>query len=632
MNIKVKLLIFTAFALISIVGAKRAEAVSYLNVVQPDHQPEGVAVTSPADNIDFFYFTISNTASSTEDLNLNRLVINNAGTSGQQARGVFSSLSLCATEGGYLRGNCGDNLITRTSVRTGRDGYLFHNFNYTIPQGQTRYFTILATVNVMIRDGLTIRLALNNANNFRAVGVDTGVRTQVLGNFPIQGNLFTIDSENGINGLGGILADSLNNPISGNVVAGTDQVPVLNLRFRATDHSFRITNLRFAQLIDGTTRSVDSLTLSYLNKDGNRLNITRNFNANSSTINYGLGLNNAIYVPADQTAIVNVYANLGVIGQNPAAVTGDQLKFAFISNQNFSARNDNEKLVRIVVAQNNQVPGNIMVVHGTLPTIEADPEAGEGNFGNGRVELYRFKVTAAEGTNLSLKKLSFRINLNDSVWNNASLTLRNFEILEGDSYDNVSALNQADTGANSYQIYNGFGATGTIANGSWQGGRLSHASGTLAAHYPQGTKNAILVFNDDRLITAGESKYYILRAIAANVDGGANSDDSLSTYMYDGDTEINDSNFLTAGCYFFRANCGKSKYGLNQEARNDGRNDVGAYFIWSDNTGTEGNGAHQDINQTLNQRNYFNGQEVTPSGDWFNGWKIKTLNVERVFN
>ncbi|MDP2736722.1 MAG: hypothetical protein Q8O59_02995 [bacterium] len=626
MNIKAKLLIFGALAVLSLASAKSVQAESFLEVSRPD-QMAGRNVASPADNINFFGFSLTNAASSTEDITINRLVINNIGTSGEQARSTLSSLSLYSQAG---------ELIARTSTRSGRNGYVFTNLNYNIPNdGRTYSFGIHATVNNSIREGLTIKLAVNNVNSLRAIGAETRARTQISGNFPVQGNEFTITAD-GDNGLGRIAADAENNPVSANVVAGSTEVPVLNVRFRAYDSAFRLNILRFSQLVEDTTRSVESLTIGYQNQAGNTVTATRNFSNNSDTVTFNL-YNDPAYLPAGSQRVVNVYANLAVINQNFGAYTGDQLKFAFIANQGFSAKNENNRLIRSAVAENNQVEGNIMVVHGTVPTIEA--VADNGDLANGPVDLYRFKVTAAEGgTDVSLKKLTFKMSLTDSVINSATLYLSNFQILEGPSYDNAENLNQSDWGVNSYQIYGAWSArqfsTTTIQTGNiLHANKLSHATAKLYQNNAvfdgargQGatsTHDIVMVFNDDRLIRAGESKYYILRAVAGNVDTGADSNDAVGTYMSVGEAGLYAPLYLESSCDQNYPGGRQSKYCLNgtdwMQDSGEFRFDTGATMIWSDTTGTDGNGQHSE-------------GAHDSSKDWFNGWGVRTMDVQRILN
>jgi hypothetical protein len=222
---------------------------------------------------------------------------------------------------------------------------------------------------------------------------------------------------------------------------------------------------------------------------------------------------------------------------------------------------------------------------------------------------------------------------------NATLTLTNFEVLEGSSYATAAALTQADTGTDYYAVYNGWGATGTVATGL-VGGLLSNASGKIVQNTASGidgalgdsassTDDVIVVFNDDRLVTSGQSKYYILRATAGNVDIGASSNDSIGMYLFDGDTSSSSANtYLEASCANPAAPS-LPKYCLS----NDGDGGAtAAWMIWSDSTGINGNNVHQDTNASTATVYKYDGSVVTPSNDWFNGYKIKTLGIQRSLN
>lgn len=617
MNIKAKLLIFSALAVLSLAVAGSVKAENILTVGQSE-QPAGRDVASPADNISFFNFSLTN--NSDEAINLDRLVINNVGTSGEQVRSAFSSLTLYSQIG---------NVVSRTSVRSGRNGYAFTNFNRELGEGvvpndgRTYHYGIHATVNNRIDENLTIKLALNSVNSFRATGAESRSKTQVTGNLPIQGNDFTITAD-GDNGLGTITARAENNPMASNVVAGTAMVPVLNVSFIGSYQNNRINSLRFAQINEGMTRSVDSLTIVYRNEAGENVSVTRSFD-DRDYATFSL-YNNPLYVSNNGASPVSVYANLAAINHNFGAYSGDQLKFAFLANQGFSARNYNNRLIRSAVAENNQLDGNIMVVHGTLPTIAAD--SAHGNLDPGTIELYRFRVYAAEGTDLSLKKLSLRLALDDSVKTSATLTLTDFRIYEGSNYNDVNILTQGDGGANTYQIYNGWGATSTVAHCGLGGGRLSDVRGQLCQNIrgqgrygaqASSTHDIIVVFNDDRLIPAGQSRSFILKATATNVDSGVGSNDSATTYAYDGDAVIGNEMYLEATCDYLATNGRPGKYCLTSQNQ---LNDLGASMIWSDNTGTNGDMNHLDI--------YSN--TSTPSADWFNGWKVRGLEVRRTLD
>ncbi len=577
-----------------------------------------VTVARGAANVELIRLVFNNEERSGNDMFLDSVKITNYGTANNNR--TLSSVGLYD----------GDRLLVRGTL-AGRV-YTFRNINFTIDRGTNHVFIVKGNISRNATVGQTIIMGVNAIADLRGHNANpngAGLATIFGGNFPIRANEIRIAG----NGQLGVRAES--NPASTNVVAGTALAPMLNLRFTASTTPFNINRLRISQTNDAAfNRSINSVTISYQNEAGQTISSTQNLIGGNADFNI---TNNPAYIPVNASRAVSVFANLAAINQTYAAYTGDIIKLTFRAAQGFSARAVGVNQAVIQNVGNQDISGYDMVVHGNVPTIEADAQAG--NLQNGSAQLYRFKVTAAEGTDLSLKKLSFKLQMTDSVINTATLYLQNFEILEGPSYNDASALTQADQGADSYRIFdawsNARGSTTTT-----QTGNLLHAThisdaraylyqnnAAYAGRQGQGATNThdiIVVFNDDRLIRSGESKYFILRATAGNVDTGAQSNDSISTYMYDGDTQMTDRKFLTASCDFYQTNCRASKYGLSTEGRDDGarRNDSGAYFIWSDNTGTNGNMTHVD---TATGR-----PESSP--DWFNGWKIKNLDVQRTLN
>ncbi|MFA6304180.1 MAG: hypothetical protein WCV73_03620 [Patescibacteria group bacterium] len=569
-----------------------------------------VSVSRGTTNVELAHFNFVNEERSQQDMNLTSVKVTNYGTANSNR--TLSSVGLYD----------GDRLLVRGTL-SGRT-YTFKNFHHFIQRGGNHVLTVKGNISRNAVVDSTIIMGINAVADLKGVNANPNgfdLATIFSGNFPVRANEFRILGE------GRLTVQAESNPATTNVVARADDVPMLNLRFTATNSAFRINHLRISQTNDDLfDRSIASVRITYQNEAGENSLVGTALNNGNADLNLSF---DPAYVAANSSAIIRVFADLNPINPDWGAYTGDAIQLTFKVNQGFEARAVGVNLPAIQNVGERDIPGNDMIVHGSVPTITADDA--QGNLANGSVDLYRFRVTAPEdGTDLSLKKLSFKVNLNDSVTlQNATATtlmLRNFEILEGDSYNNASALTQADRGNDSYQIYNGYGATNTIATGfaGWPvGGKLSHSSGTIAAFFPPNvnTRDVVVVFNDDRLIRQGQSKYYILRARAMNVDTGNGSNDSISTYMFDGDQNVSAYKGLEASCDFNnnRAAGIGSKYCLSSDGR---ANDTAAYFIWSDTTGTEGNYQHQDINADSNNN----------SQDWFNGWKIKTLNVQRTLN
>ncbi|MCX6785672.1 MAG: hypothetical protein NTZ18_02345 [Candidatus Komeilibacteria bacterium] len=582
---------------------------SYGVVINANEGHEGgvVSLSRGATNFNLLTLAITNEEREGQpgsDMMLDSIKLTNTGSSG--ANTVFSSIGLYD----------GDRLIARGTKL--RNTYSFTNLRINlrtgINVGETKNLTVKVNIARNAQVDSTIILGIHTSLDLR--GHNVGVNGANLPTIFIADNVRSLEYT--IIGEGRLAASAESNPATTNVVAGMAEVPMLKVKFTAANGAFNVNRLRIAQTnADLFDRSVQSVTIAYQNQAGQTITSTQNLNNGNADFNISA---NPAYIPVNASGLVSVLANLNPINQNFAAFTGDSIEFTFRTAQGFEARGvGNNYIVQNV--GNRDISGNDMVVHGTVPTVKAD--ASQGNLANGPVDLYRFKVSAAEGTDLSLKKVSFKLNLNDTVINEANLNLRNFEILEGSSYNNASALTQGDSGADSYQIYNGWGATNVVANGE-EGGKLSNVNGYMDAR-EGANQDVIVAFNDDRLISAGQSKYYILRAIAGNVDTGVDSNDAVSTYMYDGDTSITAYKGLEASCDVNGAAGQGSKYCLSSDGR---ANDIAAYFIWSDNTGVNGNNAHQDVNSDGS----YDGQAVTPSTDWFNGWKIKTLGVQRVLN
>ncbi|MFA6304940.1 MAG: hypothetical protein WCV73_00430 [Patescibacteria group bacterium] len=534
----------------------------------------------------------------------------------------------------------------------------FSDMNWTIPAGETKILAVVGDVTSSAfangdtggegTTGMSKYVKMNFKDNTGITAVDASNNSVTMKNS--TGGAYVITSGNGSatavtsstyiviaeSGTLNVTADS--NPDAANVVASTLNVPVLNLKFQATNEAFNVNKLRIEQKEAATNdRSVTSVTIKYTNKDNTIVFATQQLISGVADFNITA---NPLYVPIG-SKVVNVYFNLAAINQNTAAYTGDVVSAMFDEDSNFEAKGAGSSRTSITSVSNASsivdVPGNLMVVHGTLPVFTAD-ETG-GNLAGGVNQLYKFQVTANEGTDLTLKKLSFKLGMTDVVKDTSTLYLSNFEILEGDSYNAAAALTQADTGAKAYQIYNGWGATTTVATGVL-GGKLSDANSYLyqntalnsaaAGSGASSTNDVILVFNQERVISSGQSKYYILTANVGHFETGTSSNgDAVWTYLFNGDTASN----TTTGYKYLKANCvgnspskAQSKYCLSSNA--NGAESTGSYMIWSDSTGVNGNLSHTDLNASST----YDGTAVTKSADWFNGYNIKTLNKSRSLN
>ena len=540
----------------------------------------------------------------------------------------------------------------------------FSNINWTIPAGQTHILAVVGDVtNTAFSNGDTgangtvgmekyVKVNFGTNAGITAVDEDSNTVTMldsasdawtcVDGNgvgdtcaTAVASGGYAIDSDAyiAIQASGTLNAYAESNPAIANVVAGSSDVPVLTLKYHATYEPFVVNKMNITQSqTTSFSRAVESVTISYKNQAGATVEATQTLISNEADFNI---TSNPIYVAADSNSLVYVYYNLTEINSTNAAYTGDMVKATFDGDNSFEAKGVGSSSTNLTSTSNfatdGNINGNAMTVHGSLPTITVDNTTNT-NLISGPAELYRWQVTASEGgTEVSLKKLSFKLSMTDSVLTTATLNLGAFAVFEGDSYANVTGLSYGDTNTtNYYQVYNAYGVTTTIANGTGTGGKLGDASALMyynyAGHTASTSHDVVVVFNDDRLISPGTSKYYILKATAGNVNAGASSNDSISAYMYDGDSSTTASASTATGNRYLEASCDSTgtngrggKYCLST---NGTANDTAAYMLWSDSTGTDGNFAHIDT-----------AADATAStADWFNGYKVKTLNVTRTLN
>lgn len=544
----------------------------------------------------------------------------------------------------------------------------FSNMNWTIPSSQTKTLRLVGNIsNTSYNDGAAgnkhIKFNIAAAANVSAQNSEGGSVTLTDN----DGTAFAITDVNGaattmsssyyltVTNAGTMTATTESNPATANIRAGALMVPMLNVKFLATNEAFNVNKLRIKEVQNtaSNSRAVDNVVISYKNQAN--ATVTNTMGLTDSIADYDITAN-PMYVPKNMSKVVNVYYNTNAIDSTNATYTGDQMRVAFFPNNNFEAKSAGDGSTTLTTATTGAT-SSVMTLHGSLPTFTAETTSGA--LSNAAVDLYKVKVTATEGgTDVTLKKLPFTLAFTDTVFANglaqvASLTLTNFQVWEGDSYDNATHDSgwQADTGASSYAVYNGYGATLTAATynattGAFgAGGKISAATGVLASDVKNGAGlitsassswNVIVVFNDDRLIPAGGSRYFILKATGGGVNTGNNSNDSITTALYNGDTSTTGAAFITASCDFEGSAAagqtsngvqGETKYCLStvSAAASGVGNQIVSWMIWSDATGTNGNNAHQDVNGELT----YDGASVTVSKDWFNGYNIKTLGQPR---
>ncbi|MDP2586939.1 MAG: hypothetical protein Q8P32_04175 [Candidatus Komeilibacteria bacterium] len=556
------------------------------------------------------------------------------------------------------------NLNSSVESMSSAGAVTFSNINWTVPAGETRVLAVVADVTASAFEngdtgaagtlGMEKYVKVNFGDNAGITAVDDSNNSVTMTDS--AGNAFTCVDANGtgdtcgtgvaaglyaetsdayiaIAASGTINVTAEGNPVIANVVAGTSMVPMMNLKFSASDEAFNVNKFRISQS-QGTNgnRAVDSVTISYQNQAGQTVAATQpEIGGNADFVITA----NPLYVPANSDRIVNVYFDVPAINQNTATYSGDMIKATFDFDTNFEARGVGNSSSNKTSTSGSNVVGNTMTVHGALPTLTAEESSSA--LAAGTVELLRFAVEAREGgTTVNLKKLTFELSMTDASTDTSTLYLKSFKIFEGESYESAAAneLTRGDTGDATYQIYNGWGATGTSAGSDGlSGGKLSAddariyqnvaiSAGIDGAGNSSSTHKIILVFNDDRPISSGDSMYYIMKATADNVDSGDTGDSITTKIISDnGDTTTTSSKFLEAFCDGTGTKNRPGKYCLSTGPGKDAAaGETGAYIIWSDTTGTNGTTTHADISGA-----------GSTTGDWFNGYKLRILG-QRTLN
>lgn len=505
----------------------------------------------------------------------------------------------------------GSNWVQIGTAKSINNGEItFDNLNWKIAKGVTETIVLRGDLNTtavgpssvegprvafdIFEDGVTVK---DESNNDKSSSVTTERRN--LGtetNLTYTGENVMIKVSRG----GSLYVADNSSPESSLVVAGTADAPVLKLKFNASDEGYNVKKFRISQAQNTTnSRSVDSIKVSYKNKDGVAKTASLSLSGSDANFDFGSDPSNYIWVPANGIAEVDVYASFKQISGTSGAYSGDQVKFVFSKNLDFEAVGESSNTI---YTTNVDVTGNLMTIYKAFP-IFSKVALNESTFTNGASNtIYKFKVTASQGSSIKLKKVALKVNLTGPAVG-SSLALDQIAVME----DNTD-LTPGDSGTNAYRVYNG-ADTATASTGRLD----TDTTGILSS--TSGTQDVLIVFNDARTISASASKTY---TISATLSGASTTQTtySVNTYLAGTDSATAGVSYLTNRSSVVGATGANSVYGLEDY---DGANDKGAYYIWSDTSGTAGNGNNTDINTVTESAAHAS------SSDWFNGYGLKSV-------
>jgi len=296
----------------------------------------------------------------------------------------------------------------------------------------------------------------------------------------------TITIQNG----GLTVAKASDSPLSAIIVGDTTDQLLAKFTFSANYEAFTVDEMR----ISTQSTTTDDFTGVYLKyKDADGVTITTSplpFVNGTSTFT-----GQTLYVPANDTADLEVYGNVNAVGAGYAD-TGDRpiitLKYAKASSNSSST---------YVVATTTPSSGNQMLLYKTAPTVAISGTTA-GTLVNGTNNLYSFTIGANSKGDVGVKKITFHVAPSMST---SSDTIGSFKFYRGstDITDLVSITEGTATGTN------------------LKTGNLNSS---------QSATSVVVVFNSEEVITEDTSQTYYLKA---NVTGVNQVGESISTYIKD---------------------------------------------------------------------------------------------------
>ncbi len=549
-----------------------------------------------ASQVDLLQYNL--TAGSGSDVTVSQIKFNSyIGTNGQNpltlnqivggtfAKDVVGTLSLFRRDG--------TNWVkVGTDASIDSAGYVtFKNLNWKVTKGSTQTIVLRGDLNNSLLASRDVAFDIANGNITAQDESSNDISSNIVAQQNGMGNNPGVKIRVALNGT--LTVSDNSSPKSALVAHGTVDVPVLKVMLNAKDENYSIKKFRITQLVGGTNRSVDSVKVSYKNKDGVAKTVSMSLNGANADFDV---TNDPIWVSAGAPASLDVFATVKTINSTVGAYSADQLRFSFDGDPAgnvFEAVGDSNTTKYLVDGTTTDINGNFMTIYKAYPTFSKEA-LNSSTLNSGSQAIYKFKVTAVgpADTRIKLKKVALKVNLAGAA-TGTSMTLGGFVVQE-----DGTNLNKADSGTDAYHVYKG--TDGAVLDNA---GTLSSAD--------TGDQTIYISFIDGRTISAGSSKTYTVFATVANIATGATTY-SVNTYLADTDLAQ-----AAAGVRYLTNNGVNSKFALEDIA---GANDADALYIWSDTSGTNGDSVNTDLTALAP-----NNGAAASSADWYNGFGLKDM-------
>ena len=412
-----------------------------------------------------------------------------------------------------------------------------------------------------------------------------------------------------VNLAGSLTASSEGNPDADLVVAGATKKLVAKYRFNAQDEGYEVNKLTIVNDLAGdfgdaaaATAAVSGVTIKYTDINGVEQEEMSSLTAGTATFS---GLD--FYVPGDDDAFLEIYANVSSMANVGEALSGQTFRLGLQNSGNgvstFEAVGASSSTTDNFVGApaagvTNSANIDSFTARKTVPKLAKVSTSA--SLANGERDLYGFTVSADAAGSLSFGRFVFDVNMSDAAAAVPALSVSSLKFYRGSSLIDK---------ANIYCV--GAACSANPVDASPVG------AGTLA-----GDAQFVVSFNQEESISAGSSTTFYLKGTFVGVGTG----DSVDTKIANGD----ESTALTGLTLNNNANTGRvyaaadATDGIFTAAATDFRQLVGVNrnVVWSDKS------ANTHVYPTITA-NPGGGTVTTVTGsyDWTNGYLLNITEL-----
>ncbi len=234
-------------------GVQTVKTIGQLVMEVGDDNPSTTTVENTAEYHVFLQAKF--TANPADTILIDTLSIAEKGTVDEST--AFTEVSI------YLDGDNNGLLDFVNDIDLGEGTRIGNNFRFTslgqeIEPNQSKNYLVVATLNGSAPENKTIQFEIPLNDSVKAIGKNSGLYADVIG-APVTGTLITVKN---IGTLTMVPGD--NNPVDGNIVAGSDEVPMMQIKITGSDVEDIETNT-FTFTAQGTGNDVTAIDTGTIN-------------------------------------------------------------------------------------------------------------------------------------------------------------------------------------------------------------------------------------------------------------------------------------------------------------------------------------------------------------------------------